>query len=152
MLKATKLSTFFVNKQQMQKFHQEIQPIGYNAQLPYQAPQHYQDDASSSSSIDARLDGNIDQRGEPQGECFCSNPNYVRNLQKKVMKRELECSFCLGMFVKPVTLGCGHTFCKFCALNYFMKNQLACGICRSEEIFEHPFDMKINVVLDSMSR
>jgi hypothetical protein len=36
--------------------------------------------ADSDSSIDARVDGTIDQRGEGIGECFCSNPNYVRNV------------------------------------------------------------------------
>ena len=45
--------------------------------------------ARSDSSIDARVDGTIDQRGEGIGECFCSNPNYVRNVQKKLLKKEL---------------------------------------------------------------
>lgn len=56
------------------------------------------------------------------------------------------------MFVKPVTLQCGHTFCQHCALTVFLKSQLTCGVCRSEDIYEHPFDLKVNINLDSISK
>jgi hypothetical protein len=56
------------------------------------------------------------------------------------------------MFVKPVTLNCGHTFCKYCLLNYFLKRNLDCGICRNDCVSEHPLDLKINVVINTICR
>lgn len=125
-VKATKLSKYFLNDKNYRKFNEKLEPVRYNKNLPYNkaelAENQIVEISNSDSSIDARIDGQIDHRGEPQGECYCSNPNFVRNCKKKLMKKELECSFCLSMYVKPVTLNCGHTFCKNCALNYFLKN------------------------------
>ena len=33
----------------------------------------------SSTSIDAAVDGTIDHRAQAEGDCFCSNPGFVRN-------------------------------------------------------------------------
>ena len=104
----------------------------------------------SDSSLDSNPD--VDQIGKGIKDCFCANANYVQNNQRKLLDRELRCSFCQEMFVKPVTLSCGHTFCRFCALNFFLNNTLACEVCKSTDVFEHPFDLKINTILDSISR
>ena len=45
----------------------------------------------------------------------------------------LECTVCLSVFVCPVTLACGHTFCRDCsegALNRGRNSQ--CPLCRRE--------------------
>ena len=45
----------------------------------------------------------------------------------------LECTVCLSVFVCPVTLACGHTFCRDCsedALNRGRSSQ--CPLCRRE--------------------
>jgi len=67
------------------------------------------------------------------------------------IKKDLECSFCLNTFIQPVTLACGHSFCRTCALQYFARNNLSCGVCRSQEISQHPLDLKVNVHLDSLA-
>jgi hypothetical protein len=36
--------------------------------------------SESDSSIDAAVDGTINQRNDGPGECFCSNPNFVRDV------------------------------------------------------------------------
>ena len=108
------------------------------------------DKLSSDSSIDAKHDGTIDQRADY--DCFCSHPDYVRQAKKKLLAKELQCSFCLSIFVKPVTLSCGHSYCKFCVLNYFLKNNLDCGICRNDVIISHPLELKVNIAMDSICR
>ena len=85
-------------------------------------------------------------------DCYCQNIDQLSDTQKRVVSKELCCSFCLNMFVRPVTLNCGHTFCQYCLQSYFLRNNLSCGICRSDQIFEHPLDLKVNFVLDSISR
>jgi hypothetical protein len=42
---------------------------------------------SSGSSIDGKVQGTMDQRAD--FDCFCSQPAYVREVKKKLMKREL---------------------------------------------------------------
>jgi len=34
----------------------------------------------SDSSIDAAMDGNIDQRADGPSDCYCANPTYVRDV------------------------------------------------------------------------
>jgi len=69
-----------------------------------------------------------------------------------MVSSELKCSLCLQMFVKPVTLSCGHTFCKYCLLQFFLRRSLSCGLCSSEFVTKHPFDLKVNVVVNNVCR
>lgn len=43
----------------------------------------------SDSSIDAAVDGTIDQRKDGPSECFCSRPTYVREVQKRMLRKEM---------------------------------------------------------------
>uniref|UniRef100_A0A0G4HDE7 E3 ubiquitin-protein ligase CHFR n=1 Tax=Chromera velia CCMP2878 TaxID=1169474 RepID=A0A0G4HDE7_9ALVE len=43
---------------------------------------------------------------------------------------ELQCSICWDYFHLPVTLGCGHTFCKYCITDKSIHNR-NCPLCRS---------------------
>lgn len=109
--------------------------------------------SDSDSSIDAGIDGTMDQRVDGPPDCYCSNPTFVREVQKKLLRKELSCSICLQMLVKPVTLQCGHTFCRHCLLTCILKkNHLGCGICRFENVLQHPLDIRVNVLLDGVTR
>lgn len=44
---------------------------------------------------------------------------------------ELTCSVCTELFIEAVTLGCSHTFCKFC-IEQWRKNADLCPICRTK--------------------
>ncbi|XP_063148875.1 E3 ubiquitin-protein ligase TRIM17-like [Candoia aspera] len=50
------------------------------------------------------------------------------------LKEELICSICLGYFSDPVSIHCGHTFCRACITKYWhwmKKNHFHCPRCRA---------------------
>ncbi|KAG5900081.1 hypothetical protein JTB14_016053 [Gonioctena quinquepunctata] len=47
------------------------------------------------------------------------------------MEDEILCPICSEMYVKAVTLGCSHTFCKFC-IEMWKKKKMVCPICRTK--------------------
>ena len=42
----------------------------------------------------------------------------------------LDCSLCLKLFHEPITLGCGHTFCRVCIASALRVNK-SCPLCRA---------------------
>ncbi|XP_069619147.1 E3 ubiquitin/ISG15 ligase TRIM25-like [Ranitomeya imitator] len=66
-----------------------------------------------------------------------------------VLRKELECSICLTLYTDPVTLRCGHNFCRVC-IDQFLNTQdgsgdYSCPECR-EEFQERP-TLKRNITL-----
>ena len=115
----------------------------------------YQDDESdcSDSSIDGAIEGTIEQRKDGPSECFCSRPSYVRDVQKWALRKEMQCQVCLRMLVLPVTLPCGHTFCKHCLLLCNIKREtVGCATCKYQNAYQHPLDIQVNVLLDDIVR
>jgi hypothetical protein len=43
---------------------------------------------------------------------------------------DLECSVCSEVFTDPVTLACGHTFCRTCAMSWFTSSAKRCPVAR----------------------
>ena len=43
---------------------------------------------------------------------------------------ELNCPVCMCLFTTPVTIQCGHTFCRYCLMNS-VKSKNSCPICRN---------------------
>eukprot|EP00903_Cladosiphon_okamuranus_P020079 g18443.t1 len=43
----------------------------------------------------------------------------------------LECAVCLSLVVQPVSLSCGHTFCRLCLVNTLRRNKKQCPTCRA---------------------
>lgn len=50
--------------------------------------------------------------------------------QEPHLESDLECAICNDILFKPVTISCGHTFCKDCLLQ-FLRQKPICPLCRS---------------------
>eukprot|EP00347_Sterkiella_histriomuscorum_P009816 403339776 len=74
-----------------------------------------------------------------------------RKQLKKIMDKDIKCSICLHMYVKPISLVCGHTFCQLCIFKYFLNNTKNCPLCRRQVNLTIE-EFAINIVLDSLSR
>ncbi|KAB7495971.1 LON peptidase N-terminal domain and RING finger protein 3, partial [Armadillidium nasatum] len=54
------------------------------------------------------------------------------------------CPYCMGFLYEPITLSCGHTYCKMCAINGTIK---ACLVCNTTNDTSAP---EINVLISSL--
>ena len=43
----------------------------------------------------------------------------------------LQCTICQEVFVKSITINCGHTYCRYCIKTWKKKNK-TCPVCRSD--------------------
>ena len=75
----------------------------------------------------------------------------VKRQVYKLFHREVECSICFSQFIKPVTLGCGHSFCQLCIFKYLLAYPKKCALCRSS-IDACYQDLQVNFILDGISR
>ncbi|NWS82120.1 TRI65 protein, partial [Toxostoma redivivum] len=70
------------------------------------------------------------------------------------LEEKLVCSICLELFRVPVTLPCGHNFCKRCISDHWDKQKqgtapsYTCPECR--RVFERCPELEKNVILDSV--
>ncbi|XP_042912083.1 uncharacterized protein [Parasteatoda tepidariorum] len=56
---------------------------------------------------------------------------------KKLIEDELICNICTEILIKPITLGCSHTFCKFC-ISEWKEQKGECPMCRASIKTEIP--------------
>ncbi|KAM6961554.1 uncharacterized protein LKV04_020570 [Tautogolabrus adspersus] len=60
------------------------------------------------------------------------------------------CSICLDVFTDPVTIPCGHNFCKTCITEHWSVNvPCQCPLCK--ELYEKKPDLRVNTVLSEMA-
>ncbi|KAM6924290.1 E3 ubiquitin-protein ligase TRIM21-like [Xenentodon cancila] len=61
------------------------------------------------------------------------------------------CSICLGMFTKPVSIPCGHTFCLQCIETYWASVGMLfnCPLCK-EEFYPKPM-LRVNIFIAEMA-
>ncbi|XP_065141108.1 E3 ubiquitin-protein ligase TRIM39-like [Paramisgurnus dabryanus] len=65
------------------------------------------------------------------------------------MAEEFQCSICLDVFNDPVSIPCGHNFCKICLNTYWNNCQdISCPNCK--ETFEKRPKLKINTTLRNL--
>uniref|UniRef100_H2ZUE1 RING-type domain-containing protein n=1 Tax=Latimeria chalumnae TaxID=7897 RepID=H2ZUE1_LATCH len=57
---------------------------------------------------------------------------------------ELNCSECQEVFKDPVTLKCGHNFCRECVCEYWKMTSPSCPICKADSAI---FDLTTNITL-----
>jgi len=62
-----------------------------------------------------------------------------------IIDSELECAICNDLLFKPVSINCGHTFCKEC-LAYSIRTKPQCPLCRTP-CFLQENNLKENVTL-----
>lgn len=66
--------------------------------------------------------------------------------REKFFRQELICGICLDLYKIPVTIACGHTFCKYC-ISEISLDSIVCPLCRKT----HPRDaLKVNIVLQNL--
>ena len=54
-----------------------------------------------------------------------------REAAGEVVEDIIECQICLSLICEPITLTCGHSFCRLCLIQSFRKLKKQCMICRS---------------------
>lgn len=73
--------------------------------------------------------------------------NYETNSLCKITS-DLDCSLCFKVFYQPITVHCGHSFCREClcrAMDYAQK----CPLCR-EPVLIRPETHPVTIVLDNL--
>ncbi|CAK79293.1 unnamed protein product (macronuclear) [Paramecium tetraurelia] len=67
-----------------------------------------------------------------------------------IMQQLFDCPICLQTLLQPITLTCGHTFCKPCVRSkYFYQSYNSCPVCRAPiQIYLNQF--KVNILLENL--
>ncbi|XP_034530110.1 E3 ubiquitin-protein ligase TRIM39-like [Notolabrus celidotus] len=65
-------------------------------------------------------------------------------------EEQFQCSICLDVFTDPVTIPCGHNFCKSCITKHWdVKLQCECPLCK--DIFETRPQLRVNKFISEMA-
>lgn len=64
------------------------------------------------------------------------------------LEDKLTCSICLGLYQDPVTLPCGHNFCRKCIRDWWGRHEKECPECR--EPFPEGAELRRNVALSGV--
>ena len=59
-----------------------------------------------------------------------SQPSEISAL-KQVIESTLECSLCLSMICEPISISCGHSFCRTCLVKSLRRHKKKCPSCRA---------------------
>ncbi|CDQ99752.1 unnamed protein product, partial [Oncorhynchus mykiss] len=60
------------------------------------------------------------------------------------------CSICLDVFTEPVSIPCGHNFCKACITKYWDRDDLCqCPMCKNT--FDKRPDLFVNTFISEMA-
>ncbi|XP_066091633.1 E3 ubiquitin-protein ligase TRIM65 isoform X1 [Saccopteryx bilineata] len=69
-------------------------------------------------------------------------------MAKQPLADKLMCAICLGLYLDPVTLPCGHSFCGTCIRNWLSTRVKECPECR--EAFPDSAELRRNVALSAV--
>ena len=65
--------------------------------------------------------------------------------------KPMDCAICKELYEDPVTIGCGHTFCKGCISNCIKMKEVFCPECREKSQCPNGKDsFKINIALKNL--
>jgi len=69
---------------------------------------------------------------------FCSNPPDNRSCGSELLPQSLhslgtilECNLCLSLLCEPISISCGHTFCRVCLVKSLRQHKKQCPSCRA---------------------
>ncbi|XP_034528896.1 zinc-binding protein A33-like [Notolabrus celidotus] len=66
-------------------------------------------------------------------------------------EEQFQCSICLDVFTDPVTIPCGHNFCKTCITKHWdVKVPCECPLCK--DVFEKRPELRVNTFISEMAR
>eukprot|EP01102_Stenamoeba_stenopodia_P018190 TRINITY_DN6637_c0_g1_i1.p1 TRINITY_DN6637_c0_g1~~TRINITY_DN6637_c0_g1_i1.p1 ORF type:complete len:360 (+),score=63.57 TRINITY_DN6637_c0_g1_i1:37-1116(+) len=100
--------------------------------------------SSSSSTSGPTRKGRSKTRHNPMGASTTTTTSTT-TIENKELLESFRCSICLELFYEPVTLSCGHNFCKLCSLGRLIRN---CPLCKSE--VNNVVALKVNSTLKSL--
>ncbi len=66
-----------------------------------------------------------------------------------MIEQELVCSICLEILNQPVTLVCGHTFCKSCVQKLYYSTNKKCALCNTIIDFIPGINIVLNNIINS---
>eukprot|EP01083_Nonionella_stella_P043878 118396_1 len=89
----------------------------------------YNAPTSKSEKSAKVLDSNIIVMDEEKSERKQNNENDVASTLRSI-RNELECNICLNFYVEPITISCGHTFCRLCIFQFQSKCAKKCPLCK----------------------
>ncbi|KAM4615623.1 uncharacterized protein ACJ7VT_010709 [Polymixia lowei] len=76
--------------------------------------------------------------------------NNMASASSFLSEEQFQCSICLDVFTEPVSIQCGHTFCKTCITKYWDDSDLCqCPLCKM--VFSERPVIYVNVVLLEMA-
>ncbi|XP_068129255.1 E3 ubiquitin-protein ligase TRIM21-like [Hyperolius riggenbachi] len=93
------------------------------------------------SSVRDSLRLALGKRPRKRPDCHLSEHQSLPAMASAALRKELECSVCLNVYSEPVTLSCGHNFCRGC-IDCVLDSQMgsggySCPECR-EKFQERP--------------
>ena len=69
-------------------------------------------------------------------------------MESNIIESEFECLICMDILLEPVTTICGHTFCRYCLIQYLKENK-NCPLCR-KPIFQSVDNLSKNIILENI--
>uniref|UniRef100_A0A8C4WW38 Uncharacterized protein n=1 Tax=Eptatretus burgeri TaxID=7764 RepID=A0A8C4WW38_EPTBU len=93
----------------------------------------------------------VNEKDTSMLKTIASGPD-IKKMASSPTRHHLTCDVCLQLFKKPITLGCGHSFCRECVDKFWesRRGPTAC-ICPScREVFPQRPQLKKNVILANL--
>jgi Lon protease-like protein len=69
---------------------------------------------------------------------------------RQTVAQLLECSVCLSLLCEPISISCGHTFCRVCLVKSLRRHKKQCPSCR-EICHISPENAQENIILKSLA-
>ncbi|XP_057706522.1 LON peptidase N-terminal domain and RING finger protein 3-like isoform X2 [Corythoichthys intestinalis] len=129
------------------KFAEAFMVYRRAAEMERLKPAHLDNLVDYLTSI-TRLDNDNDRRGEDT-EARATAAGHPDAKATGCRGEDLSCRICLSSLFEPVTLACGHCFCKKCLEREKKDKEVICKECRlSSGVAVHSF--RVNVVLSNI--